>query len=283
MKLPQGLTRTFGRNLLIAKKNAPTGFFILGVAGAITATVLACRATLKLEDHLDDFKSDLDTVPQLYGPNESRNKQLAKVYAVHTMRITKLYGPAALVGTASIAALTGSHVTLMRRNAAIGAAYSLLNASYDNYRERVKEELGEEKELDIYHAATTEKVAIDGKMQELKRVNPDYWSPYARIFDEYNINWKKDPVYNKVFLTGMQNYYNHVLKARGHVFLNEIYDALGFKRTRAGQVVGWVVDNGDNFIDFGLFEAASSEFQQGFEASIILDFNVDGIIYNLLG
>jgi hypothetical protein len=140
MKLiPQGFTRTLGRNMLLAKKNAPTGFFVLGVAGAVVSTVLACRATLKLEDHLDDFKSDLDTVPQLYGATESRNKQLAKVYTVHTVRIAKLYAPSALVGVAAIGALTGSHVTLQRRNAALTAAYSLLNASYENYRDRVRE------------------------------------------------------------------------------------------------------------------------------------------------
>lgn len=281
--IPAGLIRTVSRKGLIARKNAPTGLFVAGIAGTVLSTVLACRATLKLEDHLDDFKADLENVERIH-PDDTRGKALAKTYTVHTVRIVKLYAPSVLVGSASIAALAGSHVTLQRRNAALTAAYSLLNASYENYRERIKKELGEEKELDIYHAATTEQVAIDGKMQDLKRVNPGEWSPYARIFDEYNPNWQKEAQYNKMFISSFQNYFNHLLKARGHVFLNEVYDALGFKRTTAGQVVGWLSEgNGDCFIDFGLYEAASTLFMSGFERSMVLDFNVDGPIYGLLG
>ena len=56
---------------------------------------------------------------------------------------------------------------------------------------------------------------------------------------------------------------------------------LGLERSSAGQVVGWVMNNdGDNYIDFGMFEASSSRFVNGTERSVLLDFNVDGVIYD---
>jgi hypothetical protein len=89
---------------------------------------------------------------------------------------------------------------------------------------------------------------------------------------------------NRLFVTCQQNYLNHVLQVRGHVFLNEAYDALGLERSTAGAVVGWVMgDNGDNYIDFGIFEAQNARFVNGSERSILLDFNVDGVIYDKIG
>jgi hypothetical protein len=86
-----------------------------------------------------------------------------------------------------------------------------------------------------------------------------------------------------MFLQCQQNYFNQQLKARGHVFLNEIYDAIGLERSKAGTIVGWVTDgNGDGYIDFGMFEDASRRFINGIEPSILLDFNVDGVIYDLI-
>jgi hypothetical protein len=58
---------------------------------------------------------------------------------------------------------------------------------------------------------------------------------------------------------------------------------MGFERTSAGFVVGWVLDgNGDGYIDFGLSEARSSRFMNAEERSVILDFNVDGVVYDLI-
>jgi hypothetical protein len=73
------------------------------------------------------------------------------------------------------------------------------------------------------------------------------------------------------------------------VFLNEVYDMLGAKRTRAGAVMGWFYDKegkySDNYIDFGIFDIHNEkacDFVNGIEKSIILDFNVDGRIDHLL-
>jgi hypothetical protein len=143
--------------------------------------------------------------------------------------------------------------------------------------------MGQEKELDIYHAAKTE-VQLDGKKStEIKVVDPNKWSPYARWFDEASRQWKKDPELNRLFVQCQQNYMNQLLQTRGHVFLNEVYDALDIERSKQGQSVGWVLGgNGDNHIDFGVYEAHSAAFVNGREKSILLDFNVDGVILDMI-
>ncbi len=118
----------------------------------------------------------------------------------------------------------------------------------------------------------------------MKVVNGTEYSPYARFFDETSREWKKDAEMNLYFLQCQQTWANHQLRARGHIFLNEIYDSLGMERSSAGQIVGWVVNGeGDGFVDFGLYEARSTGFRHGLEPRIILDFNVDGPVQHLLG
>jgi Family of unknown function (DUF6353) len=284
MKLPVSLTRGFGRQILVLKKESPHIFFVAGVIGSITSTVLACRATLNLSVTLDKINKDLSEVKQTKEigventyTDMNYKQDLAYVYVKGGLQIAKLYGPAVIVGAASITALTGSHVQMQRRNAALMAAYAAVQRAYEDYRGRVREELGDEKELEIYHSAQVE--VVDKK--KIASADPNTWSPYARFFDEYNKNWVKDPELNRLFVQCNQNYANQLLRARGHVLLNDVYDMLGMERTKAGMVVGWVIGKtGDNFIDFGLYEARNSRFVNGVERSILLDFNVDGVIYD---
>ena len=98
------------------------------------------------------------------------------------------------------------------------------------------------------------------------------YSKYARIFDESNVNWSKDQKANLMFLKYQQTYATDLLKKKGTVFLNEVYEMLGIPRSQEGCVVGWHYDEknpiGDNYIDFILSDTDSS--------NIVLDFNVDG-------
>lgn len=265
---------------LLMKKHSPAIMFVGGITGAVTSTVLACKATLKLPEALTEMQEELDEVK--YHVDEPDRKDVAYVYIKNVAYIARLYAPSLILGVASVSALTGSHVTLQKRNAGITAAYAAVSKAYDEYRLRVSNELGEDKELNIYHAASKEEVVgEDGKKTKVVSSDPNKWSPYARFFDEASPNWEKNGEINRLFVQCQQNYANHLLHARGHVFLNEVYDMLGVDRSQAGQVVGWVLDGeGDNYIDFGIFEAANANFVNGYERSILLDFNVDGIIYD---
>ncbi len=273
------MSRQVFRSALILKKHSPNIMFVGGIVGVVTSTVLACKATLKLPDALTEMQAELDEVK--YHVDEPDSKDVAYVYAKNIAYIARIYAPAVVVGVVSISSLTGSHIALNKRNAGLTAAYAALSKAYGEYRERVSEEFGEQKEKDIYHAALVEKVKSEDGREEIAVVDPNKWSPYARFFDECSVNWQKNAELNRLFVQCQQNYANHLLHARGHVFLNEIYDMLGLERSKAGAVVGWVIsDDGDNYIDFGMYQASSNRFVNGEERTVLLDFNVDGVIYD---
>jgi hypothetical protein len=291
--IPIKVSRTVARQILVAKKNSPAAMFGVGIAGVLTSTFLACRATLKLDPVLESMENDIGEVKDFSladrakltdNPERQMRKDLIHAYLKGSYNVAKLYAPSIIITSASIGLLTGSHVTLTRRNAGVTAAYAALAKGYDEYRQRVTAELGEEKELDIHRAITTKtNVDENGKKVVAKVTDPNGWSPYAKFFDEGSPNWQKNSELNRIFIQCQQNYANHLLHARGHVFLNEVYDMLGIERISAGQVVGWIIGpDGDNYIDFGMFEASNSNFVNGYERSIILDFNVDGVIYDKL-
>lgn len=283
----QALTRNIGRKVLVAKKNSPHIFFVGGVVGVVGSAVLACRATLKLEEKLDEIREDLEAAKTLDNLDQNQpgrdvpHKHLAFVSARTAMTFGRLYGPSVILGGVSIAALTGSHVQLTRRNAALSATLAVVSKAYDEYRVRIQDEFGKERELEIYRAMQEKEVKDEaGKKKVIKITDPNTHSPYARFFDETSPNWQKDPELNRIFLECQQNYANHLLRARGHLFLNEVYDSLGLERSQAGQVVGWLINgDGDGFVDFGMYEAENARFINNIERSVILDFNVDGVVY----
>lgn len=295
MKLiPNSVTRSVATAVLRSRKNSPHILFGLGVVGVVGGTVLACRATLKLDSKLDDIQDGIDTVKEMKSNIENPEsdyterdyyKDLLYVYGRGAVDIAVLYGPAVVISGASIAALTGSHVTLTKRNTALTATVGLLHKAYEDYRGRVRTELGAERELDIYHAVESKIIETeDGEAKEvLKVADPNKFSPYARFFDEYCTAWEKDAELNRLFVQHQQNYLNHLLQSRGHVFLNEAYDAFGMERSRAGAIVGWYLGgDGNNYIDFGLFDVYNKDFINNRERSILLDFNVDGVIFDKL-
>lgn len=296
MKLiPKAVSMKAARHLLVGKKNSPAILFGVGVAGVIGSTVLACRATLKLEEVLDKAQSDLEIANKLavavvegedveYS-NSDKNRDTAVIYARGIISVGKLYAPAVILGVGSISALTASHNILTKRNIALTAAYTAVDRAFNEYRERVVEKYGEDQ--DRIFRYDTEKVEIvneNGKKVVVDRAGPGAASMYARFFDPLSTEWNKESEYNMVFLRCQQNYANDLLKARGHVFLNDVYDMLGLPRSSAGSVVGWVISyDHDNYIDFGIFQgdnAAARDFVNGRENSILLDFNVDGVIYD---
>ena len=283
--IPNAMQRFVGSKSLVLQKNSPHILFGVGLAGVAVGTVLACRSTLKLEGTLVDIQRDLDDMKTLEEQGQTFTaRERAYPYVKGTLEIGKLYAPAIIVMGVSVTALTGSHIQLNRRNAALSAAYAGLHEAFGDYRKRVQTEIGEEKERDIYHGVVTEKETIDGKNVKTTKVVPHTMSPYARIFDENNHNWQPNAETNRVTLQALQNYANHRLQARGHVFLNEVLSDLGFEPTKAGQLVGWHVDSpvSDHYIDFGIYTPENARFVNGYENAVWLDFNVDGPILDLL-
>lgn len=283
------MSRRLAGAVLKTKAQSPAILFGAGVVGVVSTVVLASKATLKLEDILDDTNEKLEMVKTLNHDKYSeqdRAKDKAVVYTQTVMNISKLYAPAVGIGILSIAALTGSHHILTKRNAALTAAYAGLDRALRDYRGRVSDEIGVEREARIWQP--TEK--LDATTEEGKKVKVEVatergGSPYKVVFDETNPNWQRADEYNQIFIQAQQSYANDLLRAKGHVFLNDVHDMLGLPRTKAGQIVGWVDGGeGDNYIDFGVFNnlERGMRFVSGDERSIWLDFNVDGPVLDLL-
>lgn len=287
MKLiPNAVTMRCARQALVASKNSPALLFGAGVIGVIGTTVLASRASMKLEEVVTTAQNDLEIVRNMddedYSDRE-RQKDIAYVYGRSVLKLGKMYAPAVVLGAASIAALTTSHNILNRRNMALTAAYAAVERGFAEYRTRVVDKYGYEQDQEFRYA--TEKVEVvndKGKKVKEIRVSPDAATIYARFFDNLSSNWNKEAEYNLIFLKAQQLYLNDLLQTRGHVFLNEVYYSLDIPHSGPGSVVGWLLGNGDNFIDFGIWDnkEGSRAFVNGREGAILLDFNVDGVIFD---
>ena len=288
------------------QKHSPEILAGVGVVGTVASAVIACKATLKLDDILAESKETRDKIKEVaenpryekeYSPEDAK-KDLTVNYAQTAMKIAKLYAPAVILGSASLGCLLASNDILRKRNAALSAAYMTVDKSFKEYRSRVAERFGEEVEKEIRYNIKAMEVETtvaneDGSemtiTEQVKTMDPNLYSDYARFFDEASPNWQRDPEYNLMFLKAQQQYANDLLKAKGRLFLNEVYDMLGIDRSKAGQVVGWVYNpdspTGDNFVDFGIYDMSKERvraFVNGYEPNILLDFNVDGNIWDLM-
>jgi hypothetical protein len=285
------ITRKFARSALLAQKNSPGVLFGAGVVGMTASTVLACRATLKMDKVVEEAKDKMKVARTLDHPEYSdldRQRDLTLIRYQTTVKIVRLYAPAIIVGGVSIAALSKSHSILNKRNAALTAAYAALDKGFNEYRSRVIAKYGEEEDRDLRYGtrqvATTD--SETGERKLITRVAPGDPSIYARFFDENSPSWNREPEYNLFFIKCQQNYANDLLHSRGHLFLNEVYGMLGIPHSKAGAVVGWILTpegHTDNYVNFGVFEGKTEQardFVNGFEGSILLDFNVDGVIFD---
>ena len=303
------LTRKFYRVGFKFKKHSPEILVGAGVVGVVASAVMACKATTKLDDVLAETKDTVDKIHDVtehpekipegkeYTVEDSK-KDLTIVYTQAGVKLVKLYGPAVVLGTVSIAAIIGGHHILRKRNIALAAAYTAVDKGFKEYRGRVLERFGEEVDKELRYnikAKEIEKTVTDanGKETVVKETvdvaDPNLTSDYARFFDDGCTGWTKDPEFNLMFLKDQQRYANDLFKSKGHLFLNEVYDMLGIPRTQAGQVVGWIYDEknpiADNFIDFGIYDIADERkrsFVNGYERTILLDFNVDGNILEMI-
>lgn len=300
------MTRTFNRTGLQLKKHSPEILLAAGVVGVVASGVMACKATLKVQEIVDDAKGKIDTVHEVSNDpsmaekytEEDSKKDLAIVYTQTAVKMIKLYGPSVALGVASLGCMIGSNRILNKRNVALAAAYTAVDKSFKEYRGRVIERFGKQMDKELRYnikAQEIEEVSVDEKGKEVTKkstveiMDPNAYSQYSIVFDDGNTGWDPDPELTKYFLIQQQNWANDRLKAKGHLFLNEVYDMLGAKRTKAGAQVGWVYDEknpiGDNYVDFGIFDIRSPkarDFVNGLEKVIVLDFNVDGVILDLI-
>lgn len=295
---------------ILCKKHAPEILLVTGSVIVISSAVHACRQTLKAHEVLEKATSDLADVDEAvkvsnsadYTPKDARNDRM-RVYGRTFMDLAKCYGPSVIGGIIGFGMIFGGHKILRGRNLALTAAYSTLLAQYKDYRAKVIDKIGEDEEFRLRSGAENADISLtddEGNIVEVKDAKVIHedgrkYSVYARVFDESCKDWSKNPAVNLQTLKRKQEFANRKLISEGIVFLNDVYEMLGFPRTPEGQIVGWVYDpykeiedhEGDNRIDFGIYneiymDKARRDFINAAEPCVWLDFNVDGVVYDLI-
>lgn len=300
------MSSTFNKVGFQLKKHSPEILVVTGVVGVVASAVMACKATTKVSAIVDKAKEDVDTIHEALDRGytnageeytlEDSKRELTRTYILTGVKFAKLYGPSVILGGLSIASILTSNNILRKRNVALAAAYATVDKGFKEYRNRVIDRFGEEVDRQLrfdIKAKEIEETVVDenGNETTVKKtvdvVNPSrLYSEYARIFDQLNPNWQDNADFNKMFLRQVENYMNDKLRVNGRVFLNEVYKELGFEPTKAGQVVGWKLDpdnpKSDNYIDFGIYDVTkegSGRFVNEYESAVVLDFNVDGNVW----
>lgn len=295
------------------QKHSPQILVVAGVIGTVVGAIMACKATTKVNSILESASSDIDDIHDYVGnkslaedySEEDGKKDLMIVYAQTAVKFVKLYAPSVLIGALSITSILASNNMLRKRNVALAAAYATIDEGFKKYRNRVVERFGEQVDRELKYNLKVKKFKekeVDpetGKEKKVEKtafvVNPSDISDYARFFEKYTVDedgnsivnphWDENNEYNLMFLKAQENYANDLLRAKKRLFLNEVYEMLGLPRTKAGQIVGWIYDpdnpKADSYVDFGIYSdnLSYSDYVNGFDPAILLDFNVDGNIW----
>ena len=307
-EIKKNVTRTLHKTGFKLKKHSPEILVVGGVIGVVASGIMACKATTKLSTILDESRDHIDAInevmenPKIVSAEyteEDAKKDKVIVYTQTGVKVAKLYAPSVILGALSISAILGGSNILRKRNIALAAAYASIDKSFKDYRGRVVERFGEQLDRELKYNLKTKEIKEqvvdeDGKKKTVKKTievvdTESACSEYAKFYDAGCAGWDKDPEYNLAFLRRQQDYANERLKNQGYLFLNDVYDMLGIPRTKAGQVVGWIYDEkhpiGDNFVDFGIYNfdiEKNRDFVNGYESVILLDFNVDGNILDMM-
>lgn len=294
------LRKSFKKAQLTVRKHSPEILMVAGVIGTVAGAVMACKETLELGDVLDECKQEKMELEEQYAmceeySEDALKKDQVKLTIKQAAKIVKLYAPSVIMEVTSIGVIFASNDIMRKRNASMAAAYATLNSMYKRYRQNVIESYGEEVDKDmrfgVKHEKVTEidedgnKVKIDARIVDLDNTALAI-SDYSRFFQMGCKGFDASSGrYNLLYLKGIQAMFNNKLIADGYVMLNDVYRELGFDTIPEGWSIGWVYDEtnpiGDNYIDFGLYEARNKNQRavNDWEPVILMDFNVDGNLY----
>lgn len=304
-KVSTSAAKFAGKAEFTIKKNSPEILLGAGIVGFVGTIVLACRATCRADEVLEfhrrkikdinDAKeiADADPEGEMSYDVEIYRQDKAIRYLKTTGNLAKLYAPTVAVGTLSLACILTSRNIMQKRYLGVVAAYNGVSAAFEEYRKRVRDEYGEGLDKHFRYGTTYEELPVydeNGKKtkekEQVEKTETGMVIPNddsCRFFDSSNPNWDKNPTFSMMWLKGQQNILNDILHTRGHVFLNEVYDALGFPHTPQGAVLGWIDGEGDDCIDFGLYDPNKESvrrFVNGVDNVIMLEFNHDGVIWD---
>ncbi len=274
------------------QKNGPHILLGLGLGGSVAATVLACRATLSLdeiEEEAEKLRIHLYEGREKYDektyPDQNYKKDLLLVEVQKGTQIGLLYLPSAALMLASFAAIIGGHYMLAQRLGAMAAAYRAVDYGFKAYRAAVVKALGAGKDQEFRNASIINGLFLPEKTGENQddkvlenatfRTTP---SQYAFIFNRQSCEWSTDPELNEFFIQSQERTLNNWLEIKGHVFLNEVYDMFDMPRTPEGAVVGWLRNHPTGNDVIMLSRIPNNQLSSN-NPPIVLDPNVHGLIF----
>ncbi len=232
-----------------ANRHSPEILTGIGIAGMITTTVLAVRATPKALQLIEEKK------------NEDWVDELSPLEVVKTA--WKPYVPAAVTGVASVACLIGASSVNAKRNTALATAYKLSETALSEYREKVIETIGEKKEKTVRDKVAEERVKKNpvSKSEVIVTNNGT-----TLCFDPISARYFKSSI-DKIKRAENELNKQMLHDISGYVSLNDFYDELGLDHTSVGDDLGW---NVDRLIDISF----SSQLNDNGEPSVVLDYLV---------
>lgn len=293
------------------KKATPELLLIGGIACIVGGTIMACKATKKASDILDDGHEDVERIKgtidnmletgALEIENEEENKpifdkeikrEIAKLKLRTLGRVAAAYAPAVAVGSAGIAMIFTSHGIMKRRHGMLLASYNALDAAFKTYRARVlEEEDGKERDR-RYLRGDVRDLTVD-EMNEFKfvnKVNQDAarmiddsaWDgPYCCQFNSMTSGrFSMHPFSNLNTIREVESIMTNRLHLKGYIFLNEVLYELAMDPVPWGQLVGWIWDSDGEYDTIDI--SAVEEFPDTPGSSITLEFNCDGAIWDKL-
>ena len=218
-----------GRNIWrTMKRKSPellTGF---GIAGMLTTTVLAVKATPEALRRIEATKDEL---------------QQDKLTPVETVKATwKCYIPAGVTGVISTGCLIGASVTSGRRNVALATAASIAETSLLEYRNKVVETIGERKEESILDAIDKDRVEKNPPPQAIDDIPiAEGAAGMTLCYDSWNGGY----FYSNVdILQNAMHKLNRQMSTmtEPYVSLNEFYMEIGRQTVDNGEMFGWNVN-----------------------------------------
>lgn len=309
-KIIEKISKNYNKIKFQTKKHSPEILVVAGVTGTVVSAVVACKATTKISTILDESKDTIDKIhktskdeskKEVYSEEDAK-KDLTIVYIQTGLKIAKLYAPAVILGSLSITSILASNNILRKRNVALATAYATVDKGFKEYRKRVVERFGEEVDQQLKYGVKSEKIEEDivdenGKTKKVKKTvgvsELDEYSDYAIYFDRSTSSYFEGiDDYDHMFINAQQRYAGDLLRAKGYLTLNEVLDGLGIhaqdERTqrlrKAGMVVGWKYErdnqDGDNDVIFHVYDTYRENENGKIEPCIIIDFNVEGNIYD---
>lgn len=215
-------------------KHSPELLTGLGIAGMITTTVLAVKATPKALDLIEEKRDELDLAPS------------ERLHPAEIIKAAwKPYIPAAVTGVTSVACLIGASSVNSKRNAALATAYNLSATALAEYKEKVLETVGEKKEQIIRNKVAEERINKDPVNQSAIIVSGN---GNTRCFDTIT---KRRFTSDIETIKRIVNELNRkMLNGEDYISLNEFYYELGLDGSSIGDELGWNVINGLIELDF---------------------------------